>query len=180
MGTALASATFSANSASSGANKRMVCRPRRCWPARSSSTASPPSSRPPSSPSSRPSAQQRPPTAAHCSARQPRGQRRFVHRAGRHRHRLGDGRAWPVVTCDVLGADLADRRADCSDLDGVRRGAVPDIRPVPAGADRRAGAVSMGFRRRGATVDVHAVNPLAEADDSWKHSSGQWLLDMAF
>jgi len=68
--------------------------------------------------------------------------------------------------------------ADRSDLDGVRRGAVPDIRPVSAGADRRAGAVSMGFAAAAATVDVHAVNPLAEADDSWKQSSGQWLLDM--
>ena len=35
-----------------------------------------------------------------------------------------------------------------------------------------------GFAAAAATVDVHAVNPLAEADDSWKHSSGQWLLDM--
>jgi ABC-type multidrug transport system ATPase subunit len=35
-----------------------------------------------------------------------------------------------------------------------------------------------GFAATAATVDVHAVNPLAEADDSWKHSSGQWLLDM--
>jgi ABC transport system ATP-binding/permease protein len=35
-----------------------------------------------------------------------------------------------------------------------------------------------GFAAAAATVDLHAVNPLAEADDSWKHSSGQWLLDM--
>jgi ABC transport system ATP-binding/permease protein len=35
-----------------------------------------------------------------------------------------------------------------------------------------------GFAAAAATVDIHAVNPLAEADDSWKHSSGQWLLDM--
>jgi ABC-type multidrug transport system ATPase subunit len=35
-----------------------------------------------------------------------------------------------------------------------------------------------GFAAAASTVDVHAVNPLAEADDSWKHSSGQWLLDM--
>jgi hypothetical protein len=35
-----------------------------------------------------------------------------------------------------------------------------------------------GFATAAATVDVHAVNPLAEADASWKHSSGQWLLDM--
>ena len=35
-----------------------------------------------------------------------------------------------------------------------------------------------GFAAAAATVDVHAVNPLAEADDSWKHSSSQWLLDM--
>jgi ABC transport system ATP-binding/permease protein len=35
-----------------------------------------------------------------------------------------------------------------------------------------------GFAAAAATVDVHAVNPLAEADDSWRHSSGQWLLDM--
>jgi ABC transport system ATP-binding/permease protein len=36
-----------------------------------------------------------------------------------------------------------------------------------------------GFAATASTVDVHAVNPLAEADVSWKHSSGQWLLDMA-
>ena len=35
-----------------------------------------------------------------------------------------------------------------------------------------------GFAAAAATVDIHAVNPLAEADDSWKHSSGQWLLDI--
>ncbi|WIM89334.1 ATP-binding cassette domain-containing protein [Candidatus Mycobacterium wuenschmannii] len=35
-----------------------------------------------------------------------------------------------------------------------------------------------GFAAVASTVDVHAVNPLAEADDSWRHSSGQWLLDM--
>ena len=35
-----------------------------------------------------------------------------------------------------------------------------------------------GFAATASTVDVHAVNPLAEADFSWKHSSGQWLLDM--
>jgi ABC-type multidrug transport system ATPase subunit len=35
-----------------------------------------------------------------------------------------------------------------------------------------------GFAAAAATVDVHTVNPLAEADDSWKHSSRQWLLDM--
>jgi ABC-type multidrug transport system ATPase subunit len=35
-----------------------------------------------------------------------------------------------------------------------------------------------GFAAAAATVDIHAVNPLAEADDSWKHTSGQWLLDM--
>jgi ABC-type multidrug transport system ATPase subunit len=35
-----------------------------------------------------------------------------------------------------------------------------------------------GFAATASTVDVHAVNPLAEADVSWKHSSGQWLLDM--
>jgi len=35
-----------------------------------------------------------------------------------------------------------------------------------------------GFAAAAATVDVRAVNPLADADDSWKHSSGQWLLDM--
>jgi ABC-type multidrug transport system ATPase subunit len=35
-----------------------------------------------------------------------------------------------------------------------------------------------GFAATASTVDVHAVNPLAEADISWKHSSGQWLLDM--
>ncbi len=35
-----------------------------------------------------------------------------------------------------------------------------------------------GFAATASTVDVHAVNPLAEADGSWRHSSGQWLLDM--
>jgi hypothetical protein len=35
-----------------------------------------------------------------------------------------------------------------------------------------------GFAATASTVDLHAVNPLAEADFSWKHSSGQWLLDM--
>jgi ABC transport system ATP-binding/permease protein len=35
-----------------------------------------------------------------------------------------------------------------------------------------------GFAAAASTVDVHAVNPLAEADDSWKHTSRQWLLDM--
>lgn len=35
-----------------------------------------------------------------------------------------------------------------------------------------------GFAAAASTVDVHAVNPLAEADGSWKHTSGQWLLDM--
>jgi ABC transport system ATP-binding/permease protein len=35
-----------------------------------------------------------------------------------------------------------------------------------------------GFAATASTVDLHAVNPLAEADDSWKHTSGQWLLDM--
>jgi ABC transport system ATP-binding/permease protein len=35
-----------------------------------------------------------------------------------------------------------------------------------------------GFAAAASTVDVHAVNPLAEADNSWRHSSGQWLLDM--
>jgi ABC-type multidrug transport system ATPase subunit len=35
-----------------------------------------------------------------------------------------------------------------------------------------------GFAAAASTVDVHAVNPLAESDDSWKHASRQWLLDM--
>jgi ABC-type multidrug transport system ATPase subunit len=35
-----------------------------------------------------------------------------------------------------------------------------------------------GFAAAASTVDVHTVNPLAEADDSWKHTSEQWLLDM--
>jgi ABC-type multidrug transport system ATPase subunit len=35
-----------------------------------------------------------------------------------------------------------------------------------------------GFAATASTVDVHSVNPLAEADVSWKHSSGQWLLDI--
>ncbi len=36
-----------------------------------------------------------------------------------------------------------------------------------------------GFAASASTVDVHAVNLLAVADDSWKHSTGQWLFDMA-
>jgi ABC transport system ATP-binding/permease protein len=35
-----------------------------------------------------------------------------------------------------------------------------------------------GFAAAASTVDVHAVNPLAEADDSWKHAARQWLVDM--
>ena len=35
-----------------------------------------------------------------------------------------------------------------------------------------------GFAAAASTVDVHAVNPLAEADDSWQHTSEHWLLDM--
>lgn len=35
-----------------------------------------------------------------------------------------------------------------------------------------------GFAAAASTVDVHAVNPLAEADGSWKHTSDQWLHDM--
>jgi ABC transport system ATP-binding/permease protein len=35
-----------------------------------------------------------------------------------------------------------------------------------------------GFAATASTVDLHAVNPLAQGDFSWKHSSGQWLLDM--
>jgi ABC transport system ATP-binding/permease protein len=35
-----------------------------------------------------------------------------------------------------------------------------------------------GFAASASTVDVHAVNLLATADDSWKHSTGQWLFDM--
>jgi ABC-type multidrug transport system ATPase subunit len=35
-----------------------------------------------------------------------------------------------------------------------------------------------GFAAAASTVDVHAVNPLAEADDSWEHTADQWLLDM--
>ncbi len=34
------------------------------------------------------------------------------------------------------------------------------------------------FAALASTVDVHEVNLLAAADDSWKHTSGQWLLDM--
>jgi ABC transport system ATP-binding/permease protein len=36
-----------------------------------------------------------------------------------------------------------------------------------------------GFAAAASTVDVHAVNLLATADDSWKHSAGRWLFDMA-
>ncbi|HTZ14899.1 MAG TPA: ATP-binding cassette domain-containing protein [Mycobacterium sp.] len=35
-----------------------------------------------------------------------------------------------------------------------------------------------GFAASASTVDVHAVNPLAIYDDSWKHSAGRWLFDM--
>jgi hypothetical protein len=35
-----------------------------------------------------------------------------------------------------------------------------------------------GFAAVASTVDVHHVNLLAANDDSWKHSSGKWLLDM--
>jgi ABC transport system ATP-binding/permease protein len=35
-----------------------------------------------------------------------------------------------------------------------------------------------GFAASASTVDVHAVNLLATADDSWKHSAGRWLFDM--
>ncbi|WP_428338810.1 ATP-binding cassette domain-containing protein [Mycobacterium sp.] len=35
-----------------------------------------------------------------------------------------------------------------------------------------------GFAATASTVDVHVVNPLADADVSWRHTSGQWLLDM--
>jgi ABC transport system ATP-binding/permease protein len=34
------------------------------------------------------------------------------------------------------------------------------------------------FAALASTVDVHAVNRLATTDDSWRHGSGQWLLDM--
>lgn len=34
------------------------------------------------------------------------------------------------------------------------------------------------FAALASTVDLHEVNLLAAADDSWKHTSGQWLLDM--
>jgi ABC transport system ATP-binding/permease protein len=36
-----------------------------------------------------------------------------------------------------------------------------------------------GFAASASTVDVHAVNLLAASDDSWKHSTGRWLSDMA-
>jgi ABC transport system ATP-binding/permease protein len=36
-----------------------------------------------------------------------------------------------------------------------------------------------GFAASASTVDVHAVNPLAASDHSWKHSTGRWLVDMA-
>ena len=35
-----------------------------------------------------------------------------------------------------------------------------------------------GFAAVASTVDVHHVNLLAAVDDSWRHSSGQWLLDI--
>ncbi|HXY64426.1 MAG TPA: ABC transporter, partial [Mycobacterium sp.] len=36
-----------------------------------------------------------------------------------------------------------------------------------------------GFAASAATVDVHAVNLLAASDESWTHSAGRWLFDMA-
>jgi ABC transport system ATP-binding/permease protein len=36
-----------------------------------------------------------------------------------------------------------------------------------------------GLAASASAVDVHAVNPLAASDDSWKHSTGRWLFDMA-
>ena len=36
-----------------------------------------------------------------------------------------------------------------------------------------------GFAASASTVDVRAVNLLATADDSWTHSTGRWLFDMA-
>jgi hypothetical protein len=36
-----------------------------------------------------------------------------------------------------------------------------------------------GFAASASTVDVPAVNQLAASDDSWKHSTGRWLIDMA-
>jgi ABC transport system ATP-binding/permease protein len=36
-----------------------------------------------------------------------------------------------------------------------------------------------GFAASASTVDVHAVNLLAVSDNSWTHSPGQWLFDMA-
>jgi ABC transport system ATP-binding/permease protein len=36
-----------------------------------------------------------------------------------------------------------------------------------------------GFAASASTVDLHAVNLLATSDDSWKHSAGRWLFDMA-
>jgi ABC transport system ATP-binding/permease protein len=36
-----------------------------------------------------------------------------------------------------------------------------------------------GFAASASTVDVHSVDLLAASDDSWKHSTGRWLSDMA-
>ena len=36
-----------------------------------------------------------------------------------------------------------------------------------------------GFAASASTVDVHAVNLLAASDNSWNHSTGRWLSDMA-
>ncbi|GBE64945.1 hypothetical protein MFM001_14070 [Mycobacterium sp. MFM001] len=36
-----------------------------------------------------------------------------------------------------------------------------------------------GFAAAASTVDVHAINLLADFDESWSHSAGWWLLDMA-
>ncbi|ORA38490.1 ATP-binding cassette domain-containing protein [Mycobacterium branderi] len=36
-----------------------------------------------------------------------------------------------------------------------------------------------GFAAAASTVDVHAINLLATYDESWTHSAGWWLLDMA-
>jgi hypothetical protein len=36
-----------------------------------------------------------------------------------------------------------------------------------------------GFAASASTVDVPAVNLLATSDESWTHSTGRWLFDMA-
>ena len=79
----------------------------------------------------------------------------------------------------LLRADPVDGGADRPDLGWCSPGRCSRS-PAGSPLEQIAGLVPSrwGFAASASTVDVHAVNLLADADDSWKHSSGQWLLDM--